>query len=226
MLTDRELVSRFESLGGAGHGCEFGIFQRTHGAEPLGLLRWADLGPELLAQMLEHRFEGVGSKDNVILFVPKTTGRSEYWTRDVRYWMAMRTFVFEDDVPFDQMHAQMCARIQFLKAKLIEDLEEGQKIFVYKDLRRTLARTLVDRIHRAVRAFGENTFLYVGYAGGDHPPESVEVVGPGLLLGYTDRFAFSPEDVNLGPADRQWLAICKAAHELWNSAERRQAADR
>ena len=49
MLEDaRAIVTQFESLGGTGHGCEFGLFQRHFGAEPLGLLRWADLSPELL----------------------------------------------------------------------------------------------------------------------------------------------------------------------------------
>src|SRR5436309_528289 len=42
----QNLALQFESLGGTGHGCEFGVFQRSLGVEPLGLLRWADLGPD------------------------------------------------------------------------------------------------------------------------------------------------------------------------------------
>ncbi len=38
----RDLVAQFESLGGQMQGCEFGLFQRDCGAEPAGLLRWAD----------------------------------------------------------------------------------------------------------------------------------------------------------------------------------------
>lgn len=41
---ERTLMLQFESLGGSGHGCEFGLAQRHYGAEPLDLLRWSDLG--------------------------------------------------------------------------------------------------------------------------------------------------------------------------------------
>jgi tetratricopeptide (TPR) repeat protein len=48
----RDLVMQFESLGGRGLGCEFGIFQRDCGAEPLGLLRWADMPYDMLLATL------------------------------------------------------------------------------------------------------------------------------------------------------------------------------
>lgn len=44
----RTLAMRFESLCGAGRGCEFGLFQRELGAESPGLLRWADLSAEFV----------------------------------------------------------------------------------------------------------------------------------------------------------------------------------
>ena len=81
-LSERDLAMRFESLGGTGHGCEFGLFQRHFGAEPLGLLRWADLSHHLLTRALESRFDGVGLPENTIVFNP--AGSDEWWTKDTR----------------------------------------------------------------------------------------------------------------------------------------------
>jgi tetratricopeptide (TPR) repeat protein len=213
----RELVMKFESLGGSGHGCEFGIFQREFGVEPLGLLRWADLGHEALAEALETGFEGVGLPEQTELFVPPSTGRHEYWTRDKRYWMAMRTFVPADEIAEDKMFERVCRRLQFLKRKMIEDLAGPSKVFVYKVIARNLRQEEVGRIHRAMRAYGDNTLLYVGYADRDHPAGTVELARPGLILGYVERFAFAPDDTNLGPATEGWLAVCRAAYDLWQS---------
>ena len=63
-LAIRDLVTQFESLGGAGHGCEFGVFQRHFGAEPLGLLRWAEVQPDALVALLNSEFAGVGLPEN------------------------------------------------------------------------------------------------------------------------------------------------------------------
>ena len=60
----RKLILNFESLGGTKLGCEFGLFQREYGAEPLGLLRWTDITPEALARALSDKFEGVGDPEN------------------------------------------------------------------------------------------------------------------------------------------------------------------
>ena len=144
---------QFESLGGTGHGCEFGLFQRSFGAEPLGLLRWADLSHDLLASALELRFEGVGLPENTGAFCPD--GSDEWWTRDTRYWMAMRTFVKTADASLERMTTAVCRRLQFLRRKLIEDLETGAKIFVFKNLQRNLTQSELERLHAAVRAFGD-----------------------------------------------------------------------
>jgi tetratricopeptide (TPR) repeat protein len=208
-----DLMMNFESLGGSGHGCEFGILQRGFGAEPLGLLRWADLAPHLLAEALEQEFEGVGLVENTILFVPPGD-RPEYWTRDSRYWMAMRTFVAADATSEEQMREQVCRRLQFLRDKLIGDLRASAKIFVFKVIERNLTDQEIGRLHAAMRRYGDNTLLYVRYQDEEHPNGIVEVAADGLMIGYIDRFAHSKTDENLGPATQSWVALCKAAHAL------------
>jgi tetratricopeptide (TPR) repeat protein len=211
---NRDLMMRFESLGGTGHGCEFGLAQRHFGAEPLGLLRWADLGYESLIMALECRFEGVGLAENTIVFNPEHS--DEWWTKDTRYWMAMRSFVKTADVNLERMIVQICRRLQFLQRKLIEDLQTGEKIFTYKNMFRNLTDVELARLHAAVRSFGNSTLFYVRYADDNHPAGMVEANEPGLLVGYIDHFAFSPEDKLLEPANDAWLALCDRAYQMHN----------
>jgi tetratricopeptide (TPR) repeat protein len=215
----RDLALQFESLGGHQLGCEFGIFQRDCGAEPLGLLRWADMPIDGLVAALESRFEGVGSEDSTELFLSTTgDGRSEYCTRDRRGMMFMRTFIHEDEVPFDKMRASACRRLQLLSRKLVEDLEQGNKIFVYRRTDRDCTEAELDRLHAAMRAYGDNTLLYVRHEDAQHSNGAVELVKPGLMIGYIDRFKVSPTDeVSDALPTASWLQICLHAWDLWTT---------
>lgn len=215
----RELVMQFESLGGRGLGCEFGMFQREFGAEPLGLLRWADMPYEGLISVLESRFEGVGAVEHTEVFVNRENSRPEYCTVDRRGFMFMRAFVYEDEMPLARMEKQALRRLSFLREKLIGDLETGGKIFVYRLTDRNLTTDELERLHRAVRSYGDNTLLYVRYEDPEHPNGTVEVTSPGLMLGYMDRFKMGPDgQLSASPPSASWLAICKNAHTLWSSA--------
>jgi tetratricopeptide (TPR) repeat protein len=211
----RDIVMQFASLGGSGHGCEFGLFQRSFGAEPLGLLRWSDLGYELLAGALEARFGGVGDPENTEIFIP---GEDEYWTKDKRYWMVMRTFVKTDEMPIEKMEFHACRRLRYLRDELIDDLENNAKIFVFKNMFRNLTDAEIARLHAAVRSYGDSTLLYVRYEDDAHPNGTVVVDRPGLLIGYIDHFAFSPEDKQLNFPTESWFAICERAHALWSAS--------
>lgn len=222
-----DLMLSFESLGGSGHGCEFGLFQREMGAEPLGLLRWADLSHHLLAEALEAEFDGVGLPENTEIFIhEEETGDREYWSRDSRYWMAMRTFMSAGmsagmstgmsagDLSEADIHDRTCRRLQFLRQKLIDDLRAGEKIFVYKVQERNLTKKEIARLHQALRRYGDNTLLYVRYADAAHPNGTVETAAPGLLIGSIDHFAFSPDEVLLGIDTGSWLRLCRNALTL------------
>jgi tetratricopeptide (TPR) repeat protein len=220
---DRELVMNFESLGGGGHGCEFGIFQRSVGAEPLGLLRWADVYQDQLATALDLEFAGVGEPDFTRIFVPPTDGRPMYWTTDTRYHMAMGSFVYVDEVAQERMARLVHQRTRFLRGKLIDDLTTGTKIFVYKNMKRNLTDAELTRLHGAVRRYGDNTLFYIRYQDADHPNGMVEYRGPGLMVGYIDHFSHTPDtDVLITPAHAQFLVLCRNALELWRA---RQSAE-
>jgi hypothetical protein len=216
-----EIMMAFESLGGAGHGCEFGLVQRQFGAEPLGLLRWADLAPQLLCAALECEFDGVGDAENTEVFLPEGRG-DHYWSRDRRFWMAQGFHIPAHKLTIEAATEQICRRHRFLRQKLLTDLREGNKIFVFKDMFRPLSNDDLSRLHAAVRNYGDNTLLYVRVEDTGHVNGTVEWVKPGLMVGYIDHFKFSPTDQFLGSSSASWAIICRNAYALWQGLARRQ----
>jgi tetratricopeptide (TPR) repeat protein len=207
----RNIMLRFESLGGTLHGCEFGLVQRDFGVEPLGLLRWTEMGPDNLIAALEAEFEGVGLPENTELGVHHTQDGPEYFTRDKRFMMSMHTFIKETEISHSKMFGQCCRRLQFLRDKLISDLQTGAKIFVYKITWRLLTKEELARLHAAVRRYGDATLLYVQREIPGKPHGTVEMVKPGLMMGYIDRFSASETGDNLGPATAAWGLVCRNA---------------
>ena len=208
----RDLMMRFESLGGSGHGPEFAIFQQRAGGEPTGLLAYADLGAKLLIDALRSKFDGVGLENNTIVFTP--VGSDEWWTKDKRYWMAMRSFIKTDGADAEQALATVCERHQLLREKLIADLEAGEKVFLFKTMHESLDEAEVSRLLAAVRAYGDSTLFYIRYADDAHPGGTVIAAAPGLLIGYIDHFNFSADNKPLGRTDTVWLALCERAARL------------
>jgi tetratricopeptide (TPR) repeat protein len=213
----RTVITQFESLGGTLHGCEFGLIQRHFGAEPLGLLRWTEMAPQNVIDALEAGFEGVGLPENTELGVHQTPDGPEYFTTDKRFLMSMHTFIKETEISHDKMFAQCCRRLRFLRDKLVADLRSGAKIFVYKITWRVMTADEIARMHAALRRYGDATLLYVQRALPDKPHGTVELVKPGLMMGYIDRFSASPTGENLPPAPESWSLVCRRALALWDN---------
>ena len=207
----RALMMRFESLG---DNCELGIAQRAYGAEPLSLLRWCFVPPGALLRALGARFAGLGEPQNLVL---KENRRGALDCVDTVFGLPGHAFDRADGADLDTIHARECQRLQFLKAKLIDELEGGQKIFVYKRARST-SQGLIETLFKAIRAYGPNTLLWVVVADEEHPSGHVEVLRDGLLKGYISRMA----DQSAVPGTTQvaeWLKICAAAERIRDSSE-------
>ena len=218
----KEIVLNFESLGGAGLGCEFGGFQRFYGAEPLGLLRWTEMQPEQLVAALEAEFDGVGTEEQTNLWAPEQGSDEEWRASDRRFGMVMHTFVRVDQVPEAEMFDQLCRRLRFLRTEFLEDLREGNKIFVYKNAFRTLTDTEIDRIHRAIRRYGNATLLYVRRQDEDKRFPLVEEVAPGLQIGYIDKFQVRSDGIAASIPTTSWAELVKNSHRLWQNASHRE----
>jgi hypothetical protein len=174
---------RFESLG---ENCEFGLVQRHGGSEPLGLLRFSSTPlPKLLAA-LAARFDGLGRADR--LKVELSTNGREYMVLDETFGLYYHAWVMAGERPPEDVHRRELRRLPYLTRKLVDDLEAGEKIFVYRSVgRHTEAQ--MHRLHEAMRHYGDNTLLWMELASAGHPAGTVERLGPGLLRGHMDRFA-------------------------------------
>ena len=197
----------FESLG---DNCEFGLVQRRCGAEPLGLLRFSniELGP--LLRGLAAEFEGLEVREDLMLTFSEAE-RREYVLHHSRYALSFHTFQYENEIDAAELMGKQSARLRLLRRKFLEDLREGEKIFVYKR-NEALSEQDVLPLHVALNRFAPNTLLFVTPADAAHPPGTVERLMPGLLRGSIDRFA-PPEnahDLSL----ECWLAVCVNAYRL------------
>lgn len=191
-----EFMLQFESLG---DNCEFGVVQRHFGAEPLGLLRFTSTPLRLLAAAIERGFEGVGDPANTDLKVVN----GEYMTTDKRFLMAMHTFIRETGDDREKRLVSVCRRLRFLRDKLLADLAEAHKIFVY-GCTEPLNDDEIQPLWHAIRAYGKNRLLLVRGADASNPAGSVRLLADGFVAGYVDKL-----DVG-APSFDVWLTICLA----------------
>jgi hypothetical protein len=108
----------------------------------------------------------------------------------------------------DEVLAREVRRLPFLVRKLLADLSDGAKIFVFHGME-PLTPAQAAGLARAIRSFGPGTLLWVELADADNPPGSVRRLGDGLLKGHMDRFApgENAHDISL----HCWTELCLAA---------------
>jgi predicted Zn-dependent protease len=194
---DRALFEGFESLGDS---CEFGFVQRAFGAEPLGLLRWASIPPDGLIDGLEADFAGVGDPAQTTL----EPIRREYWIRDTSYNILMHSFIEHTEASPERLLPNICQRLAFLRRKLLEDIEAGEKIFVYRS-RIDLGSEVFGALHAALCKRGPRRLLIATLASDTHPAGSVHALNPNCLVGRLAQFH------NVHPWLPGWQALCTEA---------------
>ena len=208
-LPPEQLAVQFESLG---DNCEFGLVQRHLGAEPLGLLRFTFIELVHLLRGLRTGFAGLGDPGTTHV---ATEGKDrEYVVRETAYGMTYHTFQYEADTSLDAIRRQQSASLNFLRRKFMEDTAAGEKIFVIKRGDPLRPEEILP-IFAALNDLGRNWLLWVVPADSAHTPGTVEVLLPGLMRGYVDRFA--PYDDAHSLSLPTWTAVCEAA---WNAVGR------
>lgn len=207
------LFGQFQSLGDT---CEFGFCQRTYGAEPLHLLRFAGINLAQLLLGLASGFRNLASLDHISYWMSGRIDDAEedleYMVHHSLYGLNSHSFRSRKSISGENFRLETQKRLQFMHRMFLEDLEDAEKILVLKR-NDTLSPQEIAPIWSCLRGHGDNTLLYVVPAGDNHQPGSVEWVGRGLLCGYIDRFA--PENDILDISDQCWLSICRNAHGLW-----------
>jgi hypothetical protein len=202
-----ELFLRLQSLG---HDCELGVIQRAFHAEPLGLLRFGTTPLGSLMAMLQDRFKKIGEPGSTKVEVDQG---GEYVVIDTAYGSLRHTFVKKDDMPAEQLLERELSRLAFLREKLIEDLEESDKIFVFKEPERQPVASIV-ALSQALRHYNQNNvLLWVSPYAEIHPPATVEPFGDGIIKAYMPRHFREQWDTE--EARQTWLAVAEEAVALW-----------
>jgi hypothetical protein len=203
-----EQMLEFESLGA---DAEFGLVQRQSGAEPLGLLRFAEVPLDRMLTALDADFAELGAPGTVEI----TLRGREFMLRESRYGMQWHSWTFEGQANPQQVLEREVQRLEFLRSKLLADLAEGHKLLVYKRAA-PLTRNEVQGLLATIRRHGPSMLLLVQEADAAHADGTVAQAEPGLLRGYVSRFAAeaSPEAV----AVESWVAMAQEAHRIWQAA--------
>jgi hypothetical protein len=206
-ISDRDLVLHFESLG---DNCEFGLVQRKAGAEPLGLLRFSSAPIRPLLRALHDRFEGLADPANVRLW----SAKGEYLIGLAKYDFVYHADVRVGEMDPDILHQQQVRILPFLVRKLIGDLENPEKILVFRQNETLAANDLID-LRAAVAAYGPATLLWVQQARPGHPPGTVEQVDATLMTGYVQRLADRENVPDLDLAS--WMLTLRRAYAIWRA---------
>ncbi len=198
----KSFFMQFESLG---RNCEFGGIQRHFGAEPISLLRWAATEPESLLSALSARLAGIGDTAQTTQIL---AADEEYYLLDGAYGLTLHTTVKKHEAEADAVFRKHTRRLAFLRDKLISDLTDAAKIFVYMAPR--MDRKMILSISKALTLFGPGLLLCVILQDDGHPPGHVEVVSAQLLIGYLDQEGLIGNTWSLSVDC--WIQLCEAAY--------------
>jgi hypothetical protein len=196
------LMFCFESLG---DNCEFGLVQRHHGAEPIGLMRWTRCTLRPLLQALDERFAAMGDPDRLIV---RPSGQ-EYVVTDTSYNFTYHPHQQISDLDENELRERERVRIAFMRQKLLDDLSAAEKIFVFKE-NAYLARGAARRLFRKLRSFGPNRLLYVVPTADASLIGTVQMIEEGLIRGHIEGFGHYhtlPDGVRFDT----WARLCESA---------------
>jgi tetratricopeptide (TPR) repeat protein len=207
--SDIDGLLRFESLGGIAGGCEFAAVQSGLGASPLSLLRWAGMEFSTLVKLLEGEFQGFGETDNIqIGFFSSQLSQSnrEYAITDLAFGTVLHSHVRERDADMDSFRRTLTRRLTYLRDKLLSDLKQGEKIFVFKHSIRKLDAAELDRLSAALHQYGNVNLLLV-FDVRHFPTDGIpELIRPHVWAGSLD-FSSNFEDQRV----EAWQQLCAVA---------------
>jgi hypothetical protein len=94
---------------------------------------------------------------------------------------------------------------------LIEDLKEGEKIFVYKSSLE-MTHSQIDALSAGIKRFGNGQLLCVFAASPEQAAGTLYRYSQNTLVGYVDHF--STADVGWKCPFATWLRVCRGAIQL------------
>jgi hypothetical protein len=195
-----ELAGKFESLG---NDCEFGIFQRWCHAEVLGLFRFSNPHCNVVLREIESNFATFGDGSTVEL--DQQQPRREWIIIDRVRDLREHTFIWEGEQPAEAIREMCHKRTALLRRMMVQNMSEGNKIFVIKSAKGHVDQNVAMAISSALRRRGPNWLLWV------EPGQNIgqiEVLEDGLMRGTIDRLT---DQDGTEPSFLAWLVIIVGA---------------
>ena len=176
------LLGGFESLG---QDCEFGLVQRRYLVEPpLSLLRWGGAPLESLIEGLDSDFAGLTEPENAELI----WGKNEYFVRTPYVTIHTHCIVEQNEAAQAEVLRSGRATLRILRRKLLKDIADARRIFVFKSTEPAFGESEMRRLHAALNRIGPAALLCVTWARSGQAPGGVERIGSGLYAAYVGRF--------------------------------------
>lgn len=207
-VTDQEVMSRFASIG---CDCEFGFAQRAVGIEPLGLLRFG--GARSIFHLLHHLRSGFSDLLAPGSFRAGINGHgeaAEWFLTSADGTYALHTWQHPDSIAHDAVIEQTETRVRYLVRSLIEDIEDGEKIFVYKSFDYVDHHEIL-ALYRALSRYGRPKLLCVTRPAPGRPTGSLIQLSGGIVHGFLGSML---DNGQLGNGS-DWLALCHAAYRIF-----------
>jgi len=181
-LDESHLVMRFESLG---DNCEFGLLQRQLGTERLGLFRYGGIPrTPALIEAIRTRFHGFATPDDLKFYLLG----GEWMAVSRHYGFEFHTHRYQASMTEDEVRTAESVHLRFLVRLMLEDIEEGSKIFVRRNGRWGNSGPEDDMyaLYWTLRAIGPSKLLWVTLPDEAHPHGTVIRLEEGLFRGYID----------------------------------------
>lgn len=226
-LTER--LTRFEGLG---NNCEFGVVQREAGLDPPGLFRNVGfLQTEQMIGAIAASFDGMFDAGAYEFSTPDTW--PDYALDCKRFGFRFHTGIKPlRDHDFAPDFARCIGLFRYLKAKFLNDLRDGEKIFAYRHVEEGGDGVLARRLLRAMRHHGPGWLLYIRQdSRAERAAGWAEPSGEGLIFGGIVKLSNeNPPQIDFAAWDRiTCLAIdireAAEGNAVMNAAPARYAAD-
>ncbi len=210
-------AARMESIG---RNCEFGLVQQQLGVEQISLLRYSATPAESLVDGLSHGFEGLAETMTGRGDPPGAPPeRQEWWLTCSRYGILFHSGQNAGATTVEQATNNIRARLRWLAVKLLDDIRDGEKLFVFSD---ATMRSPLDAlpILAAMRRIGRAQLLVV--LPGSSEAAWTYRVNDGLIAGFTPRLTEVGDAI--GYHKPSWEAIIPQAVDEWSRTNERLPA--
>lgn len=210
-VTDQEVMAKFASIG---CDCEFGFAQRAVGIEPLGLLRFA--GARTIFNLIHHLKAGFSDLLEPNCFEAGINGygqHAEWFMSNKARNYVFHTWQHPDSITQEAVTAKTENKVRYLVRSFIEDIEDGEKILLYKSFE-YLDHHEIIALYRALSCYGKPKLFCVTRPIRGRPTGSLERISNHIVQGF---FKGMIDNGQLGDRDG-WLSLCHTAYRVFEGA--------